>query len=158
VDLPPGGGAAAWVCANGSNNTAACPAFSTLLPALGCAANGTDCMLISTLTYANGGVVDVNEQLLTTPGALALPRADVSFVIGQPSPDGSSVPITLTSTGVALYVNLVSMAQGRFSANAFALLPGAANAVTVNYLPFGACDYGTLTSTLRVEHLAAYIA
>jgi hypothetical protein len=50
---------------------------------------------------------------------------------------------------------LTTGAQGRFSDNAFTLLPG--NATQVQFLPWGGADqYDALSSTLRVEHLARY--
>ena len=74
-------------------------------------------------------------------------------MIGPTAPDGT-VPITLTSDAVALYVTLTTLAQGRFSTNAMTLRPGS---TTVSFLPFGALDRALLTSSLRVEHVKSYI-
>jgi hypothetical protein len=52
------------------------------------------------------------------------------------------------------YVVLTTLAHGRFSDNAFLLLPG--NTI-VTFVPFAPLDLPTLTSTLRVEHVAQYL-
>ena len=69
----------------------------------------------------------------------------------QPNPD-NSVNITCSTDGVALYVVLTTLAHGRFSDNAMLVLPPGQ---TVLFYPFGALDLPLLTSSLRVEHLAA---
>lgn len=75
-------------------------------------------------------------------------------VAPRPSADGR-VSIAVSTDRVAVFVTLTTRADGRFSDNAFLLLPGAA--ATVEFVPFGPLDLGALTSSLRVEHLATYI-
>ena len=70
-----------------------------------------------------------------------------------PAPDGS-VPVTLTTDATALFVTLTTLAQGRFSDNAFCMPPGT---TTVRYMPFFDTDYDALVSSLRIEHAAAYM-
>jgi beta-mannosidase len=68
------------------------------------------------------------------------------------------VPITVTADGgAALFVTLTTLAQGRFSDNAFLLPPGDAAAVTIDFLPFGPLDADALATTLRVEHFGLYM-
>ena len=51
-----------------------------------------------------------------------------------------------------MFVVLTTRAPGRFTDNAFSLLPGRPKAL--EFLPFGAFDAGLFASSLRVEHLA----
>ena len=61
--------------------------------------------------------------------------------------------VALASSAVALFATLTTLAHGRFSDNAFLLLPVGK---TVQFVPFGELDLDTLKSTLRVEHVATY--
>ena len=65
---------------------------------------------------------------------------------------------SLLRGGVALYVTLTTLAEGRFGDNAFLLTPHMGE-VTVPFVPVGAAgaDVALLTSSLRVEHLAMYL-
>ena len=84
---------------------------------------------------------------------MVLPDANVSFSISSaPNPDGS-VNITVTTDATAVYVTLTTLANGRFSDNAFLLLPPS---VLIRFIPFGALDLALLTSSLRAEHAASY--
>lgn len=56
--------------------------------------------------------------------------------------NAGTVPITLLSTHTALYVTLTTLAQGRFSDNAF--------------IAWGELDRALLRKSLRVESLSDY--
>ena len=64
---------------------------------------------------------------------------------------------TTTSTATAIYVWLSTLEQGRFSDNAFVLLPGATK--TVKFLSFDETGISAvaLEASLRVEHLGMYL-
>jgi len=109
-------------------------------------------MLIARCESAAGVTASVNEIPLTPPVNMQLPAATVAAHVATTHNSDGSVDITLTSDKVALYVVLTTLAQGRFSDNAFALLPGETK---VQFLPFGAkqADIEQLQASLRVEHL-----
>ena len=160
VSVPRGGAAFAYFClGTGDALAGTCQAVGGVLAAAGCAADGSDCVLLTNTTAASGEVKDENWALLATPAALAasgaLPRANVSAAVaGAPLPDGS-VPIAVTSDAPALLVVLTSLAQGRFEPNFFTL-PNAGVA-TVRFLPFEGFDAQQLLGSLRVEHAAQYL-
>lgn len=154
VALPRGAAATAWLCADGAPAAArVCPAWPAVLPGAGCAADGSDCVLLLNLTSAAGGarIVD-NFELLAPLWRVQLPPATVAAAVGAPAADGS-VPITLTASATALFVHLTTLAQGRFSDNSLILLPGS---TVVSFLPWGPLDVALLTASLRVEHVKMY--
>jgi beta-mannosidase len=151
VSLARGAGAMRFICASGG--AGACPAYRAFLPSVGCSADGSDCVLLTAVTTSSGATVDSDVVLLTVPSSMKLPAATVTFSIGAPHPD-STVPITVSSTATALFVTLTTLAQGRFSDNAFLLPPGAK---TISFIPFGTLDLPTLQSSTRVEHVRTYI-
>jgi beta-mannosidase len=51
-------------------------------------------------------------------------------------------------------VTLTTLAQGRFSDNAFCMTPGT---ITIDFIPFAGFDLTELKSSLRVEHAATYM-
>jgi beta-mannosidase len=107
---------------------------------------------------ATGALLAANTVLLVPPGQVSVPAGvAVAFAVTPlpPNADGS-VNVTVTSTGSALFVTLTTLAQGRFSDNAFHLW-GAGATATVCFVPWGDLDYGTLVSTLRVEHVHDYM-
>lgn len=102
-----------------------------------------------------GIVLPHRFALYDTPGNLQLQPATVTMsVASAPVADGS-VPITLTTDHVAVFVTLTTLADGRFSDNAFMMMPS--KSVVVDFVPFGSLDMAKLTSSLRVEHLATYL-
>ena len=112
---------------------------------------------------AAGAVVSTHVVTLDYPKALkqSLVRdANVTSSVATSVSANGTIDIALEADATALWVTLTTRAQGRFSDNAFLLRPGAANARTVQFIPFrdgtGKEDLGTLTSTLRVEHYAMY--
>ena len=131
-------------------------------------------------------VVSENILPLALPSMLRLPDANISYTVAEvlTGQARAAVRISLTSTATAVYVWLSTLEQGRFSDNAFFLLPGAcvlqqfacrcctwmnvfvlACAMctgvekTVEFISFD--EAGTaataLKESLRVEHLKMYI-
>ena len=105
-----------------------------------------------------------NIIALTTPGKMGLPLSTVNLkTAGAPNADGS-VDITVSSDNFALYVTLTTLANGRFSDNAFMLTQENAAAEqgvlqrVIQFIPFnGSADVALLASSVRVEHVAAYM-
>jgi hypothetical protein len=160
VALPrAGAGASMTLCADAAApDPSTCTPWVALLPSLGCAANGSDCVLLMELRDgASGAVVAENFALFAPPFLLStLPRANVTIVsVGPPSgqPMSITAQIVLHSDAVALFVHLTTGAPGRFSDNSVILRPGNS---TIEFLAWGALDIGLLSSTLRVEHVSAY--
>lgn len=153
ISVARGAAAFEWFCVTGGANISNCQTMPAVLAAAGCNPSGSDCILINNATSASapGWPADENWQLLVIPGNLTLPNAQVSFVVGQPQADGT-VPITVTSSATAVYIHLVTQASGRFSENAFHI--AGAGSKTIFFLPFGHLDYGALSSTTRIEHMA----
>ena len=54
---------------------------------------------------------------------MALPKANVKFTVATVANVDGTVDITVTTDKVAVYVTLTTLANGRFSDNAFLLLP-----------------------------------
>jgi len=119
--------------------------------------NGNEYILRATVTTnaSSGDLLTDNWIPLLPPvnWTSSLPRASVTFTVSTtPSTDGSFV-ITLTTDKLAAYVTLTTLASGRFSDNAFFLLPGTA---TVNFIPWAEAQGPLLLETLRLEHIASY--
>ena len=160
VALPrAGAGASMTLCADANApDPSSCTPWAALLPAVGCAANGSDCALLMELRDgASGVVVAENFALFAPPFLLSdLPRANVTIVsVGPPSgqPPSVTAPIVLHSDAVALFVHLTTGAPGRFADNSVILRPGN---TTIEFIAWGALDVELLSSTLRVEHVSAY--
>lgn len=142
VSVPPGPGAITWLTPNAT------------LP------NATTTLLFASLTETGVGTAfDQHIVHLTAPLNLALPRATLTATVAaQPNADGS-VDIAVSTDAVALFVTLTAGAPGRFSDNAFLLLPGAP--LTIQWLPFvpggdAAANWALLKASLRIEDLSAY--
>lgn len=118
--------------------------------------NPTDNVLRGKVVSSTGQVLTDNFIPLLPPmNWTALPKATVEFTVSpQVNPDGT-VDITVTTDKTAAFVTFTSLAQGRFSDNAFFMLPGTQ---TIQYIPFVTpTDISVLTTTLRVEHMALYV-
>jgi hypothetical protein len=167
VTLPHGAAASAWFCADGVSASWLCKPWAQVLPAVGCAADGSDCAALLQLTEGgsqravpqagsagapSAPLLAENFELLAPVWRLALPQASVTAAVGAPAADGS-VPISLSASATALFVHLSTLAQGRFSDNSLLLLPGL---TSVSFLPWGALDLPLLKSSLRVEHVQLY--
>ena len=139
-----------------------CGTFASMLPALGCASNGSDCVLSVQVTTSGGKIADTGDQVVLSTNVnlfvppkdiIALPRASINATVGEGLSDGK-VPITLYSSHVALYVTLTTPASGRFSDNAFLLHVGS---TTIDFIPWEDFDMSVLRHTLRVESLSDYL-
>lgn len=111
------------------------------------------------LAAAHGGrLLASNEVLLAPPHKLVLPKATVTFSVAETPNVDNSIDIQLGTNATALYVTLTTLAEGRFSDNAFALR----SATTVQFIPFGErprpWSFTLLRSSLRVEHLQEALA
>lgn len=121
--------------------------------------NATTTILIAQLTDSNtSAVFDEHIVHLTAPVNLLLSHATVvATVAPAPNADGS-VDITVSTNAVALFVTLTTAAPGRFTNNAFHLLPGKPR--VIQWLPFvdgdAAADYALLVSSVRIEDMSAY--
>jgi hypothetical protein len=108
---------------------------------------------------SSGTVVSENILPLALPSALRLPDTNVSYTVSDVVTDGraKAVQVSLTSTSTAVYVWLSTLEQGRFSDNAFFLVPGVQK--IVEFLPFdkASTSAAALKASLRVEHLKMYM-
>ena len=114
--------------------------------------SGSGFILVATVTAADGSVASTHPVLYAAPKDLRLPKANVQFALSDA--DKSAPSISVTTDAVALFVTFTTLAQGRFSDNAFLLMPGAPR--TLSFLPFEGFDFDELESSLRVEHVASY--
>jgi beta-mannosidase len=140
VTVAPGPGALSWVSPNAT------------LP------NASTTLLYASLTSSNGTDFDGHVVHLTAPSNLVVKRAALSATTApQPNADGS-VNIVVTSDAVALFVTLTCAAPGRFSDNAFLLLPSQPR--TLLWVPFVpgniTADFALVNASLRVEDHSAY--
>jgi len=145
VSLQAGAGITKWFCAS-SNPSSQCRPWPEVLQAGGCS-NNSNCMLIVTVTDKGQNEVSRNEMALTTIRDMKLPNPTITLEVA------TNGEITVQSDAVAVYFTLTTEAQGRFSDNAFLLLPGK---TTVQFMPIGNLDVDTLKSTLRFEHARLY--
>jgi len=161
LSLPRGGGSFAYLClGTGDWEKSSCQPFSQVLSASGCAATGTDCVLVASL-LADDGITVVNEnlQLLAPPSSLALPLANVTCVVASgvpPRPSDGAIQVTVSSDAFALYVFLTTLAQGRFEENFFYMSGPLTKSVW--FIPFQGFLLEDLMSSLRVEHVAEYLS
>ena len=160
VSLPAGGGALGFFCAKGAASMSSgkpdCPTFQSIFDTAGCKGGAADCMLNVTVTSAEGEAVSRNVLPLGVPSALKLPATTIKHVVKSAAAGSQSVDIELTSTATAVYVWLSTLEQGRFSDNAFVLLPGVARTVSFQSFVAAGTSSAALTKSLRVEHLQQY--
>jgi hypothetical protein len=150
----------------------ACPRWNstTQWKAIECDATAGKCLLVVDVTNgATGERASHNVLPFVPPVRMTLPVAKVTATVGATASDGT-VPISVCSTATALYVVLTTLANGRFSDNAFLLMPLAASGEqaavvpggcqVIHFLPWGAAGADPnatlklLKASLRVEHLA----
>ena len=111
------------------------------------------------MTDETGVVVSEHMLQLVTPEHLCVQAAALSFRIADAANADGTIDIAVTSDKVALWVTLTSLAQGRFSDNAF-FLP--ATSKTVRFVPFSsnasavADNMAALITSLRVEDYSMY--
>jgi len=124
------------------------------------AIDGTAFVLRGAVTDAGAGgavVTDAFFPLLPPANWTSLPASpSVAFSVAEADNADGSVNVTVTSDAVAAFVTLTTLAQGRFSDNAFLLPPGAR---IVRFLPWGDAQAAgdALRATLRLDHLAAAV-
>jgi heparanase 1 len=160
VSLPRGAAAFQYFClGTGDALAGTCQPVAAALTAAGCAAGGTDCVLLTTTTNAAGDVLDQNWALLSPPFQIAasgaLPRASVTAAVAGPPRADGSVPIRVSTDAPALLVVLTSLAQGRFEPNLLTL--AAAGDMLISFVPFEGFAPEQLDESLRVEHAALYL-
>ena len=113
---------------------------------------------------ATAARVSYNVLPFQPPKAMNLPQATVAVSVGESKNADGSVPITVTSDAVALFVTLSTEAAGRFSENAFlvgpeAMVGAASYKKVVAFLPWTegsawtGAQHELLKATIRVEHL-----
>jgi len=131
---------------DGSN----CATWDDINKKYGGTQGGVNCILT---TSVSNGTAELSSNLvaLQIPGNMNLPQAKVRFTASQNS--STSATVELTTDKVAAYVILTTEASGRFSDNAFLLLPGTK---AIYFTAWGAFNFDKFSSTLRVEHAQMY--
>jgi hypothetical protein len=119
--------------------------------------SGNTTSVISTVHNEDGVVMSEHMVQLSKPKDMRVPAARVTFTIADAANADGSIDIRVSSDRVALWVTLTTLAQGRFSDNAF-FLP--ATTKTVKFMPFSPStamnDHDALTASLRVEDFSMY--
>jgi beta-mannosidase len=170
--LPAGGGSLGFFCAMAGEGspispTASAPScsdFSALFNASGCSRlGGADCVLRVLVKdqgdTSNRGAATVSNNVLplVKPSELQLPHATVSHTVSSAAAGSHSVGLSLKSTATALFVWLSTAEHGRFSDNAFLLLPGEEKQISFESFLEAGTSSTALSSSLRVEHLGMYL-
>jgi beta-mannosidase len=142
------------VYSNPTLQIAAGPGAALFFP-IDASIDATAYVLRATVTNASSGLALTDNwvPLLPPTNWTSLGRATVSFTVADAPASDGSFAITLTSDKLAAYVTLTTLAQGRFSDNAFFLLPGTA---TVSFIPWAEAQGPLLQESLRIEHVASY--
>ena len=124
-----------------------------------------NCVLTIEVTNSTGSSVSFNTLPFVPPKDMQLPPAKVTAAVvsDDVANDGGSVAgeiqVNVSTTATALYVVLTTLANGRFSDNAF-LLEASSSPRAIQFVPFAAAKsdpaatLALLKSSLRVEHLA----
>jgi hypothetical protein len=118
-----------------------------------CNDNGSNCVLLLDVMASNGMQASSNILPFVPPKDMEVPKASIIATFGKII--GNEVMITLSSTATAVYVVLTTLAEGRFSENAFVL--EADTPRDVSFVSWGELDIdkmALLRSSLRVEHLS----
>ena len=126
-------------------------------------------MLTIEVFNRTGDQASFNLLPFVPPKDMLLPaNADVSATVGDVVSAAGEIPISIATTATAMYVVLTTLANGRFSDNAFLLEAGGAPR-TIMFIPWGDAagaagspaiqrTLALLKSSLRVEHLAQNLA
>jgi len=98
----------------------------------------------------SGPVLANNFFLLQAPMNLKLQPLDVAVKVNNyANADGSiDISVSKSSEAIALFVTLTTLANGRFSTNAFNMIDTHS---IVQFIPFGDLDRDLLVKSLRVE-------
>lgn len=97
--------------------------------------SGNTSSVISTVHDEKGVVMSEHMVQLIKPMMMRVPAAKLSFKIADQANKDGSIDIEVTSDKVALWVTLTTLAQGRFSDNAF-FLPAKTQTIQVRDVPF----------------------
>jgi beta-galactosidase/beta-glucuronidase len=116
--------------------------------------DGAKAILHGVVRSGAGEVVNDNWMPMVEPKKMTLPKASVSFAVADTANPDGTVDVTVTTDKFALYVTLTTLAQGRFSDNAFCLAGGS---LKLQFIPVQGFELAELKSSLRVEHAAAYM-
>lgn len=163
VALPAGGGAIGFFCASEGGpiastiNQADCPDFAAVLSGADCSHGAQSCMLRVTVENAAKKLISRNLLPLAKPSELRLPKATVTHTVTTAPAGSKSIQLTLSSDATAVYVWLSTAEHGRFSDNAFVLLPGNSTQVTFESFVEAGTSSAALSKSLRVEHLQMYM-
>ena len=161
--LPAGGGALGFFCAKGGAisttvDESDCDDFSAVFNASGCRRLGAaECLLRVVVKDSAGIALSTNVLPLAKPSELKLPATTVTHTLGPAAAGSKSVAITLKSTATAVFVWLSTAEHGRFSDNAFLLLPDEQKMITFESFLEAGTSAEALGSSLRVEHLGMYL-
>ena len=118
---------------------------------------GNTSSIISTVHDSEGKLMSEHMVQLVKPVDMRVPVTKLAFRIAPTTNTDGTIDITVSSDKVALWVTLTTLAQGRFSDNAF-FLP--ATTKTVQFIPFSpstaADDLHVLKASLRIEDFSMY--
>lgn len=161
VTLEVGPAAMQWFCAGHVAGTDACLPWSTLLAAAGCEDIGSNCYILAEIYNKSGALISANPYVLLAPPSILLSSLDISpdiiATLQNPPPSSGPIGLNITARTPALFVTLSTLAQGRFSRNAFFVPGGTSAPVQIFFIPFeeaGEIDsYTVLRNTLRILHL-----
>lgn len=137
----------------------ACTTWSSMSKwrAIGCDKAGTNCVVELVVTNREtASVASTNVQPFVPPKSMQLPLPNVTVEVGAQSVLTNEVELTVRATGTALYVVLTTLAEGRFSENAF-LLENQKQLSFVSWSPLSDDIVALLKSSVRVEHLAEHV-
>ena len=136
---------------------------------VGCDAGGVNCVLEIKVEGSTGDMASLNVLPFVPPVKMKLPAdASVTATVGAVVPKTGEIEILLSAKATAMFVVLTTLANGRFSDNAF-LLEAGTNTTVVTFIPWGSAagapgspalqkTVALLKSSLRVEHLAQNLA
>jgi hypothetical protein len=117
--------------------------------------DGASEILHAVVQSTAGKTVNDNWIPLTSPKNMKLAAATVTFAVASAAGIDGTIAVTVSANYFALYVTLTTLAQGRFSDNAFCMPPGN---ITLSFLPFDGFELAELRSSLRIEHAAMYVS
>ena len=120
--------------------------------------SGVNSTVISTVRDTQTGTVMSEHMIqLVKPMHKRVPVAKLSFTIAEKANADGTIDIVVASDKVALWVTLTTLAQGRFTDNAF-FLP--ATTKTIQFIPFSPSteneDLAQLKQSLRIEDFSMY--
>jgi beta-mannosidase len=104
-------------------------------------------VLVATVSNSSGHAVHDNLIPLTSPELMELPEATVTVTV-------TGLQVTVSTDKAAMWIMLTTAAHGRFEDNAFLLARGSR---TLEFVAFMDGQEASLSSTIRVEHLAQHV-